>query len=81
MKPADNAPTRRTPETAACDLIVLGEILQGLGAVDGLSPSLVRWLGDQVAAAAGEVYGALELPLDEVVKGALAKLPEPEKRS
>jgi hypothetical protein len=51
VKPAKPTPTRRTPATAATDLMCLGEILQALGAVDDLSPSLIGWLGDQLACA------------------------------
>jgi hypothetical protein len=49
----------RTPNEAASDLIILGEILQMFDSVDDISGSVVAWLGDQVAKAADEVLSAL----------------------
>lgn len=61
----------RTPNEAASDLIVLGEILQMFELCDDISGAVVAWLGDQVAKAADEVLAAL--------MGITApKLPEPE---
>jgi hypothetical protein len=50
---------RRTPNEAASDLIVLGEILQMFDQCDDISGAVVAWLGDQVAKAADEVFSAL----------------------
>ena len=61
----------RTPNEAASDLIVLGEILQMFELCDDISGSVVAWLGDQVAKAADEVLSALMI-------APAPKLPEPE---
>ena len=50
---------RRTPNEAASDLIVLGEILQMFESCGDISGAVVGWLGDQVAKAADEVLSAL----------------------
>ena len=50
---------RRTPNEAASDLIILGEILQMFDQCDDISGAVVAWLGDQVAKAADEVLSAL----------------------
>lgn len=49
----------RTPNEAASDLIVLGEILQMFDQCDDISGAVVAWLGDQVAKAADEVLSVL----------------------
>ena len=49
----------RTPNEAASDLIILGEILQMFESTDDISGAVVGWLGDQVAKAADEVLSAL----------------------
>jgi hypothetical protein len=61
QKRADDlkAGRRRTPNEAASDLIVLGEILQMFESCDDISGAVVGWLGDQVAKAADEVLSAL----------------------
>jgi hypothetical protein len=50
---------RRTPNEAASDLVILGEILQMFDSADDISGAVVAWLGDQVAKAADEVLSAL----------------------
>jgi hypothetical protein len=72
MKPKVAAPARRTPSEAANDLVVLGEILQMFDQCEEISGTVVSWLGDQVAAAADEVFVAL------IISAPAAKLPEVE---
>jgi hypothetical protein len=67
-KPSEKA--QRTPGTAASDLVVLGEILQMFDQCDEINGTVIAWLGDQIAAAADEVFVALELHRAET------KLPE-----
>jgi hypothetical protein len=61
----------RTPNQAASDLIILGEILQMFDQADDISGAVVSWLGDQVCKAADEVLVAL-------MGSAAPKLPEAE---
>jgi hypothetical protein len=63
-------PLPRPPSEAANDLIVLGEILQMFDQCEDINGTVVGWLGDQVAAAADEVFSALMI-------APAPKLPEP----
>ena len=64
-------PLRRPPSEAANDLVVLGEILQMFDQCEDINGTVVAWLGDQVAAAADEVFSALMI-------APTPKPPEPE---